>query len=88
MRMDLIWPGLDTVENSPQLYPTCAHLRVESDVSGSLPKGILIPEAFQDDSEGMRTSLSQYRLESLDEGYTYPGGPIWDGKELKVDLAP
>lgn len=34
---------------------------------------------------GMRTSLSMYRSESLDEGYVYPGGLLWNGEELIED---
>lgn len=54
MRMDLIWAGLYSEEypSYAQLYPTCAHVRVVSEYSGSLPKGILIPEGLADDLPG------------------------------------
>lgn len=26
-----------------------------------------------------------YREQSLDEGYVYPGGPLWNGEELIQD---
>jgi len=51
MRVDVIWPGLlwkegDKVitNGDAQLYPSCAQIQVESEVVGSLPKGIKIPE--------------------------------------------
>ena len=56
MRMDLIWPGRQQstlVSVLPQLYPTCAHIQVESEYSGSLPEGISIPEDLADDKPGM-----------------------------------
>ena len=56
MRMDLIWAGLYSTEypSYAQLYPTCAQIRVVSEYSGSLPKGILIPEDLADDLPGTR----------------------------------
>ena len=34
---------------------------------------------------GMTTSLEMYRLQKIDENFTYPGGPLWDGVKLVVD---
>ena len=33
----------------------------------------------------MRTSLDMYYDRVLDEGWVYPGGPLWTGEELIVD---
>ena len=33
----------------------------------------------------MRTSLSMYRFEKVDEDYVYPGGKLWTGTEMIVD---
>lgn len=33
----------------------------------------------------MLTSLEMYRMQSIDEGYVYPGGPLWDGENLVQD---
>jgi hypothetical protein len=89
LRMDLIWPGLWQppiyVSDGAQFYPTCAQILVKSNVTGSLPEGIKIPEGFNKTEPGMRTSLAMYREQSLDEGYVYPGGPLWDGEELVQD---
>jgi hypothetical protein len=56
LRMDLIWAGLWEppiyVSDGAQFYPTCAHLRIESDVEGSLPEGILIPEGLTAEQPG------------------------------------
>jgi len=33
----------------------------------------------------MTTSLEMYRLQKIDESFTYPGGPLWDGVKLIDD---
>ncbi|KAF2004387.1 hypothetical protein P154DRAFT_572046 [Amniculicola lignicola CBS 123094] len=95
MRVDLAWPGFvyklgaDLISDvQGQLYPSCAQIEVESDVTGSLPKGIKIPEDLQPKSQGMQTSLEMYNNQKVDEGYVYPGGPLWDGEKLIEDMAP
>ncbi|OAG09647.1 uncharacterized protein CC84DRAFT_1202321 [Paraphaeosphaeria sporulosa] len=67
----------------PQIYPSCAQIEVVSDVTGDLPEGINIPEAFQKNSPGMK-----YVQEHWPNGYTYPGGPLWDGEKLEQDYPP
>jgi hypothetical protein len=37
---------------------------------------------------GIQTSIEQYRRQKVDEGYIYPGGPLWDGEKLIEDKAP
>lgn len=68
-----------------QIYATCAQIQVESDVSGSLPTGVKIPEIFQDDSPGMTTNMAMGWGWALDPTYVYPGGPFWDGERLIED---
>ncbi|CAG9988149.1 unnamed protein product [Clonostachys byssicola] len=89
LRLDLIWPGLWEppiyVSDTPQIYATCAQILVESDATGPLPEGIEIPADLNTTTPGMRTSLSMYRGESMDDGYTYPGGLLWTGEELVED---
>jgi hypothetical protein len=89
LRMDLIWPGLyeppNYVAGGSQFYATCAHIRVESETEGPLPEGILIPEGVRDTEPGMRQSLAMYNEKKLDDGYTYPGGPLWTGEEMIED---
>lgn len=36
---------------------------------------------------GMVTSIDMSRGQTLDEGYVYPGGPLWDGTSLIEDRA-
>ena len=58
LRAASVWQGSwYTYEGVPhisegQLYHSCAQIQVESDATGSLPKGVLIPEAFQYDKPG------------------------------------
>lgn len=60
LRMDMIWSGtlyeMDNgttfISNEPQIYATCAQIEVESNIVGSLPKGILIPENISHTSPG------------------------------------
>lgn len=33
----------------------------------------------------MTQSRAMFNRETLDEGYTYPGGPLWDGEKLIED---
>lgn len=40
------------------------------------------------DIVGMTLSPNMYNLQSVDQGYTYPGGPIWDGEKLIADQPP
>ncbi|KAH8593305.1 glycosyl hydrolase family 61-domain-containing protein [Bisporella sp. PMI_857] len=69
-----------------QLYPSCAQIRVLNDeYQGDLPVGVKIPEAFEPDEPGMETSRDMYYGNLVDEGFQYPGGPIWDGEKLVVD---
>ncbi|KFA73044.1 hypothetical protein S40288_03256 [Stachybotrys chartarum IBT 40288] len=86
LRLDLIWPGLYQppiyVGGQAQMYASCAQISVKSNVNGSLPQGIRIPE---DLTTGTLVSLAMYRDQSLDEGYVYPGGPLWTGEELVED---
>lgn len=35
-----------------QMYPSCAQLNVKSDVTGSLPKGVQIPQIFTPEGPG------------------------------------
>jgi hypothetical protein len=35
-----------------QLYPSCAHIEVESTASGGLPEGVKFPEAYEPDMPG------------------------------------
>ncbi|KAI1848649.1 hypothetical protein JX266_005508 [Neoarthrinium moseri] len=91
LRMDEINTGLEEHNeafnsSSPaQLYPSCAQIQVESDYSGDLPRGIPIPESFSHTSPGMAITLNMYRDKKIDEGYVYPGGPLWDGTTLVQD---
>lgn len=34
---------------------------------------------------GMTTSLDMYNNKKIDDNYTYPGGPLWNGETLVVD---
>ncbi|KAI0443598.1 glycoside hydrolase [Xylaria telfairii] len=90
LRIDMIWPGTvmkqynDTLYT--QIYPSCAQIRVESDVvGGSLPKGIRIPEDLSPTSPGMMVSEDMHYGRTMDEDFVYPGGLRWDGEELIVD---
>lgn len=57
LRMDLIWPGMWQppiyVSDIAQIYATCAQILVKSDVTGSLPEGIMIPEGLNGTEPGM-----------------------------------
>ena len=68
-----------------QLYHSCAQIQVDSDSTGSLPKGVLIPEAFQYGKSGLVVSVEMYDEKKVDADYLYPGGPLWTGKELVED---
>ncbi|KAJ2998006.1 hypothetical protein NUW58_g458 [Xylaria curta] len=88
LRADLVNTGVfefNFTSFPAQLYPSCLQIHVESDVEGSLPKGIKIPEDLMHESPGMATSLSMYREQKLDEDYVYPGGLLWTGTEMVVD---
>jgi hypothetical protein len=74
------------IDSEVQLYHSCAQIQVDSDATGMLPKGILIPEGLQYETEpGLLVSLEMYIAKKLDAGYKYPGGPLWTGKELVED---
>jgi hypothetical protein len=77
------YPGI--TQNEVQLYHSCAQLQVDSDSTGVLPKGVLIPEAVQYGQDGMLVSEQMYTGQSVDPDYRYPGGPLWTGKELVED---
>jgi len=51
LRVDQVYPGVQ--DSVAQIYPACAHIEVESDVNGELPKGIQIEEALSDYAPGM-----------------------------------
>lgn len=86
LRIDQIWPGVSVDKAPPQLYPNCAHIEVESEFTGDLPKGIKIPEAFASENEGMLWGDENWP--SGKNGYVYPGGPQWDGEKMAVVRAP
>jgi hypothetical protein len=95
LRIDLIWPGLlynlrgqIVTDGEAQLYPSCAQIEVESEIEGSLPQGIHIPEDVRKKSPGMQMSIEMYRSQKVDAGYVYPGGPLWDGEQLVEDKPP
>ncbi|KAK9771610.1 putative Glycoside hydrolase [Seiridium cardinale] len=91
LRIDEINTGLEEHNDGfnstapAQIYPSCAQIQVESDYSGELPAGINIPEDLSHTSPGMAVTLSMYSDESIDDDYSYPGGPLWDGIELVQD---
>lgn len=68
-----------------QLYPSCAQLNIKSDSTGAFPVGVQIPQVFSPDGPGMETSSEMAAFERIDEGYEYPGGPLWDGEKMIVD---
>lgn len=74
-----------TSRSEGQLFHSCAHIQVESDTDGALPKGVLIPEIFQYDQPGMVVSGEMGGSLVVDEDYTYPGGQLWNGRELVDD---
>ncbi|KAM7185564.1 glycosyl hydrolase family 61 domain containing protein [Naviculisporaceae sp. PSN 640] len=96
MRMDAIYLGFqdviagNLVTSEQQLYPSCAQIEVvgsgEESNTSSFPKGIRIPEDIIDGTPGMPfVSLDMYRQATIDPGYHYPGGPLWDGEKLVQD---
>jgi hypothetical protein len=60
MRIDLMWPGTKTYQDDDaQLYPGCAQIEVQSEYTGSLPKGgVKIPEALAKGKPGMQFAFS------------------------------
>ena len=38
-----------------------------------------------DIEKGMTTSMDMNRLQKIDENFTYPGGPLWNGVKLVED---
>ncbi|KAH7123543.1 glycoside hydrolase [Dendryphion nanum] len=79
LRVDQIWPGVR--EYSAQIYPSCAHIEVESEYAGDLPKGVKIPEIFSATSPGMKyDEQGDWRFGP--PGYRYPGGLQWDGEKM------
>ncbi|KAK3319417.1 glycoside hydrolase [Apodospora peruviana] len=94
MRMDVVMSGVVTEWTKPgdlgilaQFYPSCAQLNILSNATTTttLPKGVAIPEIFAPDRPGMTTSYEMYHFRTLDENYTYPGGPVWTGERLVED---
>ncbi|CAI6333745.1 unnamed protein product [Periconia digitata] len=92
MRMDLIWSGatneyinIGDDGSLAQMYPSCAQLNIQSESKAEFPKGVKIPEIFQPLEPGMTTSWDMLNNQKLDENYTYPGGPLWNGEDLVVD---
>ncbi|KAH7125480.1 hypothetical protein B0J11DRAFT_506313 [Dendryphion nanum] len=61
-----------TERREGQLYHSCAQINVDSDIIGSLPKGMTVSDLM---GENMK----------VDDGYEYPGGQLWDGKEFHED---
>ena len=65
MRMDLPWSGMinqyiNHGDVLTQLYPSCAQLNIKSSATGSLPKGVKIPEIFSPDVLGAFVFLLCY----------------------------
>ena len=65
MRMDLPWSGMinqyiNHGDVLTQLYPSCAQLNIKSSATGSLPKGVKIPEIFSPDVLGAFVFLLYY----------------------------
>jgi hypothetical protein len=87
MRMDQIWPGIYPADCwvMAQMYPTCAQIRVESTSSLELPGGIKLPRDVIHFSPGMTWSQAMADGKQVDEGWVYPGGPLWDGEGLVED---
>lgn len=53
LRVDMVYNYADHVA---QVYPSCAHIMVESGVMGALPKtGVKFPEAYYPDMPGKHT---------------------------------
>lgn len=55
LRFDLVSPGgsgTSIGDKAAQLYPSCAQIEVKSEANGDLPKGVLIPEIFQNYAPG------------------------------------
>lgn len=59
LRIDLIYEGM-TYDGADfkshadaQLYPSCLQIEVASNATGTLPKGVKIPEVFSPQSPGM-----------------------------------
>jgi hypothetical protein len=89
LRVDVVVTGLTNSTSNTQyaqLYPSCAQINVQNDKSASaLPKGVNFPEIMSPGSPGMQMSDEMGRMRSVDEGYVYPGGGIWDGEKIVVD---
>ncbi|KAF2875390.1 glycosyl hydrolase family 61-domain-containing protein [Massariosphaeria phaeospora] len=92
MRMDLLWSGVQSEYikigedgSLAQMYPSCAQLNIVSESKAALPNGVKIPDIFQPLEPGMTTTMDMMENKKLDENYTYPGGPLWDGDKVLVD---
>ncbi|KAF1994663.1 hypothetical protein P154DRAFT_613009 [Amniculicola lignicola CBS 123094] len=90
MRMDIIWSGMTDNytkigDSLGQMYPSCAQLNIVSGSKVAFPQGVKIPEIFSPEAPGMTTSWEMVNNMQLDDNYTYPGGPLWDGERLIVD---
>jgi hypothetical protein len=58
LRFDLVWASYD--DWPAQFYPGCAQIEVESDVTGTLPEGIKIPEDLTHYGPGTCTIMTFY----------------------------
>ncbi|KAF2280138.1 uncharacterized protein EI97DRAFT_429896 [Westerdykella ornata] len=92
MRMDVVWSGLTNQYikigepgSLAQMYPSCAHLDIQSDSRAPFPAGVKIPDIFAPEAPGMVTSSEMANRLQLDANYTYPGGPLWDGEKFIED---
>lgn len=54
LRVDLVFNYWTT---PAQLYPSCAHIIVESKATGALPKGVKFPEAYDPKMPGENYSF-------------------------------
>ncbi|KAM7218615.1 Glycosyl hydrolase family 61 domain containing protein [Rhypophila decipiens] len=99
MRMDAVYIGGqyviagNAITVEAQLYPSCAQIEViapaengNASSSTAFPKGIRIPEDIVEGTLGMQlASLEMYRQQTIDPGYYYPGGMLWDGEKMVQD---